>query len=237
MSVFPPSSPAVRAFAWLGGTMFVLSLTWTLFSILVRLGPAEGAQNTASAVAIDVLLFTGFALHHSLLARPGVKRWLEPVLSPQLERTVYVWIASLLLFVTISCWRSLPGRAYQHVGLWAVPHWIAIAAGLWITARATGLIDPLQLAGIRQARGDQRNVPFIAAGPYHLVRHPIYLGWLLIVFGGPDMTWTRLLFAVVSSAYLAIAIPFEERSLVESLGERYRQYQKNVRWRLIPGIW
>jgi len=59
----------------------------------------------------------------------------------------------------------------------------------------------------------------------------------LIVFGIPDMTWTRFTFAAVSSAYLAVAIPFEERALVEAFGQTYREYQRKVRWRLIPGVW
>ena len=99
------------------------------------------------------------------------------------------------------------------------------------------MLDPLELAGIRQAAGDTRAVAFKIVGPYHVVRHPIYLGWLLIVFGVPEMTWTRFEFAVVSSAYLVIAIPFEERSLVDTYGETYRAYQRDVRWRLVPGVW
>ena len=74
-------------------------------------------------------------------------------------------------------------------------------------------------------------------GPYHVVRHPIYLGWVLMTFGAPDMTATRLTFAAVSSAYLAIAVPFEERSLVDTFGEEYVAYAKRVRWRMIPGIY
>ena len=82
-----------------------------------------------------------------------------------------------------------------------------------------------------------RDVAFKVAGPFGLVRHPIYLGWILIVFGAPLMTMSRLLFAVISSAYLVLAIPWEEASLVEAFGERYRAYQRQVRWRLVPGVW
>ena len=65
------------------------------------------------------------------------------------------------------------------------------------------------------------------------MRHPIYLGWLLIVFGMPHMTATRLAFAVISSVYLIVAIPFEEPSLIDSFGDEYRRYRQIVRWRLI----
>jgi protein-S-isoprenylcysteine O-methyltransferase Ste14 len=69
------------------------------------------------------------------------------------------------------------------------------------------------------------------------VRHPIYLGWILLVFGAPLMTMSRLVMAVVSSAYLVMAIPWEERSLIESFGDRYREYQRRVTSRLIPYVW
>jgi methanethiol S-methyltransferase len=112
-----------------------------------------------------------------------------------------------------------------------------VAAGVWLTARAAGIIDPLQLAGIRQVLGNTPADRFQVVGPYHLVRHPIYLGWTVIVFGIPDMTWTRFAFAAISSAYLIVAIPFEERSLVETFGPAYVEYQRTVRWRIVPGVW
>ena len=106
-----------------------------------------------------------------------------------------------------------------------------------MTFAASRLIDPLDLAGVRQATRTVRESALEVSGPYHLVRHPIYLGWLLIVFGAPDMTWTRVEFALVSSAYLVLAVPFEERSLVATFGESYRAYQRSVRWRIVPGVW
>ena len=93
------------------------------------------------------------------------------------------------------------------------------------------------MAGIDQLRGKIKPVAFKVEFPFAVVRHPIYLGWLLIVFGPSHMTMSRLLFAVVSSAYLLVAIPFEERSLVEAFGDRYRAYQQQVRSRILPGIW
>ena len=70
-----------------------------------------------------------------------------------------------------------------------------------------------------------------------MVRHPLYLGWMLVVFGAPLMTANRLLFATISSGYLILAIPWEESSLVEGHGDRYRHYQRAVRWRVLPGVW
>jgi protein-S-isoprenylcysteine O-methyltransferase Ste14 len=107
---------------------------------------------------------------------------------------------------------------------------------VYLTVRAAGFIDPLELAGIRQANR-QDAVVFRSDGPFGLVRHPIYLGWIVMTFAAPSMSLNRLLFATISSAYLIVAISWEERSLVDAFGERYRAYQASVRWRLIPGLW
>jgi methanethiol S-methyltransferase len=109
--------------------------------------------------------------------------------------------------------------------------------GVWLTLRSAGVIDPLELAGIRQVLGPVRPPSFKVFGPYHLVRHPIYFGWALMTFGAPLMTGTRLSFAVISTAYLVIAIPFEERSLIDVFGDEYRAYQTRVRWRMVPGVY
>jgi protein-S-isoprenylcysteine O-methyltransferase Ste14 len=99
------------------------------------------------------------------------------------------------------------------------------------------VIDPLELAGIRQATGQVAAASLKIVGPFRVVRHPIYLGWMLLVFATPTMTAGRLVFAVISSLYLILAIPWEESSLVVGHGDRYREYQRQVRWRVLPGVW
>jgi protein-S-isoprenylcysteine O-methyltransferase Ste14 len=129
------------------------------------------------------------------------------------------------------------GRVYYLGG---PARWLLHAAqltGVYLTIRAAASIDPLELAGIRQAAAEAAPVVFRTDGPFGLVRHPIYLGWMLMVFATPNLTVNRAIFAVITSAYLVVAIPWEERSLTTTFGERYRQYQAAVRWRLVPGIW
>jgi methanethiol S-methyltransferase len=229
--------PATRAFVWLGGAAFLVSLAITFAVYYLGMHPAPAGTSAAAAALIDTLLFSAFACHHSLFARSAMKRRIAARIPPHLERSVYVWTSSVLLIVVVATWQSLPGRAYRHEGWAAVPHWAIVLAGLWLTARATSVIDGLQLAGIRQARRESTSGGLQIVGPYRVVRHPIYLGWMLMVFGVPDMTWTRFVFATVSSAYLVVAIPFEERSLVETFGSAYVDYQQTVRWRVVPGVW
>lgn len=233
------NGPPARAplFSWLGGALFVGSLSFFAWTYFVRFTHAPSSGAVVAPLVVNALLFGVFALHHSLLARSGVKRWVTRHVPPHLERTVYVWVASVLFVAVCAWWQDLPGRLYRHSGAWSLAHWAVVGLGVLVMLRATATIDPLDLAGIRQGAGKPPGSNFKVAGPYRFVRHPIYLGWVLIVFGVPDMTATRLAFAAISSAYLVLAIPFEERTLVETFGETYRRYQRAVRSRLLPGIW
>jgi methanethiol S-methyltransferase len=227
------------AFVWLGGTIFVASLASFAFVYGIVLGrPAPiTALPTWLIVVVNTAMFTVFALHHSAMARSGGKAWVSEVIPARLERSVYVWIASALFLGVTWMWIPVPGTAWQLSGVW---QWLGRAAqlvGLWLIAGSARILDPLDLAGIRQVHPRHRPGEFKEGGPFRLVRHPIYLGWILVVFAVPVMTMSRLLMAVVSSLYLVVAIPWEERSLIEAFGDRYREYQRRVRWRLLPLLW
>ncbi len=247
-------STAARAFSWTGGGVFVASLVYFLYSYLVVFGePAKNAA-TLGSVAFDVTLFSAFALHHSIFAREGVRAWVTRTFR-DLERSVYVWVASLLFAATCLLWRPVAGIAWDapEPAAWALRG--VQLLGLWLSTRSAGMIGALELAGIRDSglgtRGSNNlnsiddadpgsRIPdpeFKAAGPYSLVRHPIYLGWFLLVFAVPSMTMTQLVFAVVSGAYVLIAIPFEERSLRRTTDGAYDRYARQVRWKLLPHIY
>lgn len=227
------------ALAWLGGALFVLSLSTCVYFYAVVLGtPAtSGPPANAAAIAGNIALFSAFALHHSVLARTRMKRVITRVVPAAFERSLYVWIASLLLLAVCWLWQPLPGSAYNVPQPWRWLCYLVQMVGVVLTWRGAAVVDVLELAGVRQTRHETRPVEFRIVGPFRLVRHPIYLGWMLMVFGAPSMTMGRLLFACVSSTYLLLAIPWEERSLIETFGDRYRAYQAAVRWRLLPGVW
>ena len=257
------------AVAWSGAALFLGSLLYFAYFFLVQLGrPATvPAEFVPGAVGLNVLLFSGFALHHSVFARSGAKAWLARRLPRGLDRSAYVWLASVLFLAVCVMWQPLPGTAWQVSGL---GRWVLHAAqlgGLVLTLRSAARIDIWELAGVRQARAASSRAGLTApsaapvpdavcasapsapsaatadgtaleiSGPYRWLRHPIYLGWVLLVFGAPTMTAGRLLFAAVSTLYLIVAIPYEERSLTSEFGPAYVEYQRQVRWRLIPGVW
>jgi protein-S-isoprenylcysteine O-methyltransferase Ste14 len=235
-----PAAIGARAFAWAGGALFVVSLTYAVFRYAVGFAVAAGSGETAARpVLIDAALFTVFAFHHSLFARAGVKARVNRLVSARLERSAYVWLASALFLVVCAAWQAVPGELW-HVG----PPWSAILitvqlAGMVVTLAASRQLDVLALAGIRQALGGRTTAPvgLLETGLYGLVRHPIYFGWVLMVWPTPHMTGTRLVFAVISTFYLAVAIPFEERSLRRDFGTDYGTYSRRVRWKMVPFLY
>jgi len=224
---------AARVFVWLGGALFVLSLAfcaWSYVVVMGRLAPATGW----TALAIDAALLTLFAFHHSLFAREPVKDVIARMIPADLVRSFYVWIASTLLILVCALWRSIGSELYTVRGLLAIVVVAVQLGGLWITARSAARINPLELAGIRPpspSRGLQ------VGGPYQWVRHPLYLGWMLMVFATPHMTGDRLTFAAITTGYLMVAIPWEERSLRRTFGDSYARYMRAVKWRMIPFIY
>ena len=226
-----------KVFVWFGALLFVGSLLSFLVVYEFRLDvPAAAGGSVMPAVLSNIVLFTIFALHHSVMARSGAKAWLTRLVPHDLERSVYVWIASLLFLGVCWLWQPLPGMMWDAEGWLHWPLRLVQGFGAWLTIRAAGMISVFELAGVRQAN-HQRPVEFKATGPFGLVRHPIYLGWLLLVFASTPMTASKLLFAVVSSAYLFAAIPWEEASLIEAFGEKYQAYQRQVKSRILPGLW
>jgi protein-S-isoprenylcysteine O-methyltransferase Ste14 len=224
--------------AWVGGTAFVASLLYVLYFYFVRLGWSGASGSWIQPLAFDVTLFTLFAVHHSVMPRRRMKEWFTSVAPAVLERSGYVWVSSVLLAIVCIAWRDLPGVAYQVTGSWSWALRLVQVAGIVLTIRASARLDVLDLAGIRQVQSRSRQpMPLQLGGPYTLVRHPIYLGWVAMVFAAPDMTSNRLAFATISTLYLFIATPIEERSLERAFGDSYREYRRRVRWRIVPGIY
>ena len=225
-----------KLFRWIGALLFLLSLLSFASVYFVRLGvPAPDNGHWARDAAINAALFTIFALHHSIMARTGAKAWIMRLVPPMLERSVYVWIASLLFLAVCWLWRPLPGIIWQTPGP-GLALYLAQIFGVVLTIASARIVGVWELAGVTQP-DHTKPIEFRPDGPFGLVRHPIYLGWILMVFAVPAMTTSRLVFAVISTLYLIAAIPFEERSLVENYPDQYRAYQKQMRWKLIPYVW
>ena len=164
---------------------------------------------SAGNVAVDIALFTIFAVHHSVFARGAVKTRIERLVPQRLLRSLYVWMASLLLLAVLLLWAPVGEEVYLVSGIASFALTMVQLSGVGLIARSVATIDPLELAGIRK---ESQREGLQVTGPYRLVRHPLYLGWVLAVFGAAHMTGDRLAFAAITTFYLAIAVPWEERS-------------------------
>jgi hypothetical protein len=248
------SSPAgPRVIAWTGAAVFAGSLLFFLYTYLVTFGAVAAGPLRIRDVMTNAGLLTAFALHHSLFARGAVRAWVARTAPAALERSLYVWVASLMFIAVCWLWRPLPGVVWQLNGAaaWLPP--LAQLAGAWLTLRSAAAIDIWELAGVKQvgspkaqspnskfqsgSRAPDHESPFRTDGAYGWVRHPIYLGWFFLVFGVGTMTMTRLSFALISCIYIVIAIPFEERSLRRTAGDAYETYRRHVPWKLIPYVY
>jgi methanethiol S-methyltransferase len=199
--------------------------------------PAVPAGSPARALAADTAIFAVFAGHHSVFARDSVKHRLSRLVPERLLRSVYVWTASVLLVAALAAWQRVGGDVYRVGGWRAVLHAAVQFAGVWLIARSVARIDALELAGIKAPPGDADSAELQIAGPYRWVRHPLYLGWVLALFGAAHMTADRLAFAAITTGYLVIAIPWEERSLRRAFGGQYERYQAAVRWKILPYVY
>jgi protein-S-isoprenylcysteine O-methyltransferase Ste14 len=190
---------------------------------------------------IDMLLIAVFGLQHSVMARPAFKRLWTRIVAEPIERSTYVMFTNAALILLFSFWRPLGGYVWvvrdpaARASLWTLYGlgWSAVLA-------TTFLINHFDLFGLRQVwlcfRGrPYTHIGFRTPGPYRFVRHPLYVGWLITFWATPTMTLTHLVFALGMTAYILIAIPFEERDLVTYHGRRYADYRRRVPM-LIPGM-
>lgn len=227
-----------RLVSWTGALAFVASLAYGIRAYVVHFSEvAPPGSPWLVPAATNLLLFTVFALHHSVLARSGTKQAVVRTVGTALERPLYVWLSSALFLLCCWLWQPLPGVCYAWPVAWE-PWLVGLqCVGGAVTAVAARRLDVLALAGLRQTSPDAPPRPLETSGLYGLVRHPIYFGWILLVLPAPVMTCTRASFALISIAYLVAAVPFEERGLVAVYGDAYRAYQRKVRARLVPGVY
>lgn len=194
-------------------------------------GAVEGPL--ASALLVDVGLLLLFAMQHSVMARRGFKDLLTRVIPPAAERSTYVLFSSAALATLFACWRPLGGEVWSVEGSAGAVLMAASGAGWILVLASTFLINHWDLFGLRQVWLHLRGQPcghlrFRTPGPYRVVRHPLYAGFIIAFWSTPVMTLTHLLFAVATTGYIVIAIQFEERDLLRELGRDYAQYRRRV---------
>jgi len=193
-----------------------------------------------TALGLDLGLLALFAVQHSVMARPAFKQWWTRIIPAAAERSTYVLFSSLALILLFWYWQPLGGEVWHFTAPAAVAGLKGLYAFGWLLLLyVTFLIDHFDLFGLRQVwlnlvGKPGAPVPFVTPWLYRQVRHPLYIGWLTIVWATPSMSVTHLVFALGSTAYILIAVRFEERDLIAAHPE-YAEYRRRVPM-LIPFI-
>lgn len=194
-------------------------------------GPPSGPF--AVALLTNLALLALFAVQHSVMARPAFKRWWTRIVPEAAERSTYVLLSSVALIVLFAFWRPMGGVVWNvesTVGRAAL--YAAFAFGWGLVLVSTFLINHFDLFGLRQVWLElvgkpYRPLPFKTPVFYRHVRHPLYLGWFFAFWATPTMTLAHLVFALATSAYILLAIRWEERDLVNAHPE-YEEYRRRV---------
>ena len=186
------------------------------------------------ALLINAALLTLFAVQHSTMARPWFKKMWTRVIPKQIERSTYVLLSSLLLILLFALWQPIGGVVWkvEQPALRALLYGL-LAMGFLLVLISTFLINHFDLFGLRQVylylRGKEyTQLRFGTPILYRHIRHPLYLGWLFAFWATPTMTIAHLVFAIATTAYILLAIQFEEKDLIDAHGDDYKRYKQSV---------
>jgi protein-S-isoprenylcysteine O-methyltransferase Ste14 len=194
---------------------------------------------TSEAVIIDLLLLGLFAIQHSVMARQEFKRWWTQFVPASVERSTYVLFASLALVLMFWQWRAIPAVVWEVTNQGLAQALLGLSLVGWlIVLLGTFLINHFELFGLHQITNNLAGRPmpaphFKTPFFYKVVRHPIYVGFLIAFWATPMMTMGHLLFSVMTTGYIIIGTLLEERDLVAMFGDDYRRYRARVSM-LIP---
>ncbi|MEX2307160.1 MAG: methanethiol S-methyltransferase [Pirellulales bacterium] len=204
-------------------------------NLVVPKGIDDGVAGPLStAIVVNVSLLLLFAVQHNVMARPWFKDWWTRFVPRPIERSTYVAAASLILLLLYWQWRPMPEWVWNvdnAVGRGIL--WALYFVGWTIVFYSSFVIDHFELFGVKQVwlyliGREPATAPFSERSLYRWVRHPLLLGFIIAFWSAPTMSQGRLLFAVVATVWILIAIQIEERDLADIIGDPYRNYRKRT---------
>jgi protein-S-isoprenylcysteine O-methyltransferase Ste14 len=202
----------------------------------VKFTPSNGA-----ALAVNVALVALFGVQHAVMARPRFKRWWTQRVPQEMERSIFVALAGVLMLALVGLWQPLVGEVYRVEQALLRGVLLALGGAGWVyLLAATFAIDHFQLFGVKQGLaafvGRRVDEPaFVQRLMYRFDRHPIMSGVLVGLWATPTMDLSHLVLATAFTLYVIVGVAIEERTLVAQHGERYLAYRRAV-GTLVPRV-
>lgn len=219
--------------------IFLISFLYSIGfvgNLIVPKSIDSGTETTfLQAVLVNTLLLSIFAIQHTIMARPSFKKWLTKIISPAIERSTFVLLSSLALLLMYWKWQPITTVVWEveNTSLTLILQAV-FYIGWVIVLISTFMINHFELFGLKQIYDNlsdkqSSSDTFQEKFFYKIVRHPIMLGFIIAFWATPLMTVGHLLFAMITSIYIILAVKFlEEKDLRDSIGKEYVAYQKKV---------
>lgn len=225
-----------------GALAYIISVVVILYAIgfignlfVPRTIDSVAESSPLKALLINVILITVFAIQHSVMARPSFKKWFTAIVNPAIERSTYILLSSLALILVFYKWEPITSIVWKIENEFVTFILVGLYFIGWIIVLfSTFMINHLELFGLAQVYDNFKNKQtpnptFQIKYLYKLVRHPLMLGFLITFWSTPIMTLGHLLFTVLITFYVFIAVKYlEEKDLRKDIGEKYGRYQKEV---------
>jgi protein-S-isoprenylcysteine O-methyltransferase Ste14 len=188
----------------------------------------------SQAFMVNVVLLLLLPVQHSIMARPSFKEKWTRIVPKAIERSTFVLVTGLLLWLLYWQWRPMPDVVWDiETSSLRSLLMMLYFAGWVLLFGSSFLIDHFDLFGLRQVyfclQGKEYTAPvFVERLVYKWIRHPLMLGFITAFWAAPTMTQGRLLFAIVTTAYIMIGIRMEERDLIANHGDDYKSYKQRT---------
>jgi protein-S-isoprenylcysteine O-methyltransferase Ste14 len=209
--------------------LFFAVTVWNVYHFFWR----TTGRPSDNAILIDTLLGLQFGVSHSLFLCPPMRKLLGRWISRSFYGCCFCLITCLSLGLAIWQWRTIPGVVWQATGIFSWMFWVAFIAS-WV-----GLFYSLSLVGLGYQTGftewshwvRRHPLPprtFKPRGAYFILRHPVYLSFLGLLWFTPSMTADRALLTGIWTAYIYIGSWLKDLRLAHYLGDDYRDYCARV---------
>jgi len=191
-------------------------------------------SSTIYAISIDILLVLLFGLQHSLMARDWFKDIIKRYIPQVIERSTYVFFSGIGLFLIVYFWQNIDGYIWKidsGFGFYMLS--FLFVFGWLFSTFATFIINHFELFGLQQVYHnfkdvDTKDISFTKKMLYKYIRHPIQLGVIMGLWFSPTMSYGHFLLSFTMTIYIFIGLHYEEKNLMDKLGDEYMKYRQEV---------